>query len=862
MRYNIVLIMILLMIVYCEALSVNENNTWIFGYNAGLSFSTPNGVPKPVDSSALYNFEGSASISDSSGNLLFYTDGINIFNRNNQKVNSEDSLMYSHLSATQSALIVPIPNSKYYYIFTTDAGEYYIDEDGNNYVNKGLNYTKIRADNNNIRIDSLNVRLLEKSTEKISATKHKDYINYWVVSRAWGNDKFYIYLVNSNGIALVNSQSIGQTTQGNWRESIGYMKFSADSKYLAFVNEGRDYFELFKFDNNLGVFSEALVVPTPGRFYNYGIEFSAHSNFLYITESKNGKIYRYDISKYNVDDIVNSESIVYTEKANTFLGALQIAPNEKIYFSRFKSKFLGVIESPDSVNSKVIADAAYLGNYTDGTASYGLPNMIQSNNKFNVVLEDTNICQSSSLKITPKINYLIDNMKFKWDGPNNFQSSKFILDIDNISFKQQGKYYLTSIYADKILYDSINIIVLESPLAKIEGPNYICGTVPVTLASKFQDKSYRYKWNTGSTNESIEISKAGQYILTISNANNCISSDTMIVKGSIVNVSLNKDNIEAGKLCPKQNYTDKISIKNNELSNIEIAEIYSKRKAIVVENLKNIILKPEQIIEFDVNISSPFPIIINDSLLIKIKSSDCIMEKVIYVHSRIELETKLQIDNFEKAPGDSIDININLTNQCNNKPTFKSTYTALISYNSEYIYLDTVFNARILDRKVIDTTCYLLIQSDEIDFSATWKNVVLKGIVMTGGNINSSINIEKITWSDSLINTEIAAGSLKIKSCAINIRPIKIYQPSSLVSYQNRNGDWIIKYKSEAPGEHNIFIYDIKGSIITKFNLLKDVTKEIDTEFVINKRDFVTGIYIICLKNVFYSTHIKQIILK
>lgn len=53
---------------------------WFFGYNAGLDFNS--GAPVEEPGGQLQTFEGSASISDNDGNLLFYTDGITVFDRN------------------------------------------------------------------------------------------------------------------------------------------------------------------------------------------------------------------------------------------------------------------------------------------------------------------------------------------------------------------------------------------------------------------------------------------------------------------------------------------------------------------------------------------------------------------------------------------------------------------------------------------------------------------------------------------------------------------------------------------------------------------------------------------------------------
>src|SRR6185436_15886836 len=51
-----------------------ETNQWRFGYNASVDFNS--GVPVSSSGCPISTSEGSASIADASGNLLFYTDGI------------------------------------------------------------------------------------------------------------------------------------------------------------------------------------------------------------------------------------------------------------------------------------------------------------------------------------------------------------------------------------------------------------------------------------------------------------------------------------------------------------------------------------------------------------------------------------------------------------------------------------------------------------------------------------------------------------------------------------------------------------------------------------------------------------------
>lgn len=863
MRSKIILIFVFILSININVLSVNQNNNWMFGYNAGITFNTIDGEPIALDSSSIFNFEGCSAISDKNGNLIFYTDGINIFNKYHKRINNSDSLLFSHLSTTQSSLIVPIPESKnQFLIFTTDAGEYYEYEDGKKHTNRGLNYTRITSNDFNIEIDSLNINLLEKSTEKITATKHANNTDYWVVARGWDNNKFHIYLVTKEGISKSINQGIGSMTSGNWKESIGYMKFSADSKYLAYVNEGRDYFELFKFDNKTGYFSESLIIPTPGRFYNYGLEFSSSGNYIFVSESKNGEIYRYDISRYDIDSIKNSEKIIYTENNESiFLGALQIAPNEKIYFTRHKYKFLGEISNADSLNCTVHHDAIYLGNDTDGYGSYGLPNMIQSNNKFYVHLKDTAVCQYSDLEIKPAINFLIDYIKFEWTGPNNFKSTDFSISFTSIDIINQGKYYLKTTYGDRVLYDSIEVKVYDSPIASIVGPSYICGSVPILLASKYQNNDYIYKWNTGEITPSIEIKEAGSYILEIRNSNNCVDYDTLIVDGSIINVFLTVGDIY-NHICPAEKLINNVCMINMEANDIQLIEVSTSSPYIKVSLKDNIIIKGESDICFDIEVYSETPTIIKDSIKFRFKSQECEMDYYIRINCIVNLQTKFEINKYEKSPGDYFCIDLQLSNLCKNEPNFSSSYETILSYNSNYFYVDTILNAVQIDKKIIDTTTYLTLKSNEIDFTKELQNIAICGTVMTGGYIDSPLEIESIDWQNDLIKSETKNGSLKIVSCAINIRPIKFFNPSKLSSYLNSNNDLIINYESQVSGNHTLTLINLTGDVIFEQNFTNSKDDNLKEKIVINNSNFVTGLYIILVKNPLYSAFFKQIILK
>jgi hypothetical protein len=77
------LFLVFLLFLFNQSFSQKEANTWYFGRNAGLDFS--GGTPKVLKNGAMSAQEGSAVISDRiSGELFFYSNGVNVWNRNHQ----------------------------------------------------------------------------------------------------------------------------------------------------------------------------------------------------------------------------------------------------------------------------------------------------------------------------------------------------------------------------------------------------------------------------------------------------------------------------------------------------------------------------------------------------------------------------------------------------------------------------------------------------------------------------------------------------------------------------------------------------------------------------------------------------------
>ncbi len=321
-----------------------EATKWYFGTFAHLDFG---GGSPVVGSGPMTTTEGTASIADPGGTLLFYTNGVDVYDNTNTVMANGSGLM-GDVSTTQAAMIVPMPGSlNFYYLFC-------VAPDGGP---NGLTYSIVDMTLNSGLGDvtaTKNVNLTDSVSEKICAIKNFDG-DYWIVVHKWGDNAFYAYEITSTGISapVISHTGIVHTTT-TFQNTYGQMKFNLCGDKIGLAMGYMDTVELCDFDKTTGVVSNPITLPHPDHVY--GIEFSPLSQFLYTTCYDAGAtLAQFDISSGVQATILASKTVLST---TADLYGMQTGPDKKIYVSRsFTSTYLGRIADPDS--------AGALCNYTD-----------------------------------------------------------------------------------------------------------------------------------------------------------------------------------------------------------------------------------------------------------------------------------------------------------------------------------------------------------------------------------------------------------------------------------------------------------------------------------------------------------------
>ncbi len=346
-----------------------REQVWAFSDSAGLDFSQPGPVPILT---GTYGFgEGGASVCDTDGALLFYTDGSYIWDRSHTRMPNGDELPgfvtnmggnnLATSSTTQGAVIIPVPDSAgKYYVFSLTAGEstfpgrlYYSVVD----MSMRGGYGDVIPGRKGILLDS---GLTEKMTAVVG-----NRCNLWLLVHASVTTSIRAWEITTAGIAHTPVISnVGTLAADRYRT--GVMKISPDRKRLVTANSGGGL-EVYDFDPAAGIVSNVRLLDY-GTYY--GAAFSGDNSKLYVKIYNDGTVMQFDLSAPN------------PAQAKTWIGGgaisdLKLGPDGRIYGrGSGNSTWLSVIRQPNQPGAA--CDFAERAIQLSGAARarLGLPNTV------------------------------------------------------------------------------------------------------------------------------------------------------------------------------------------------------------------------------------------------------------------------------------------------------------------------------------------------------------------------------------------------------------------------------------------------------------------------------------------------------
>ncbi|WP_075350480.1 T9SS type B sorting domain-containing protein [Algoriphagus marinus] len=541
------------------------NNIWYFGDGAGLDFNPdPNDenapTPRPIANRHPQNIPaGTTTISDQTGQVLFFTDGNSVWDLNGNLMENGDNIGGDN-GSSQGALAVPVPQEEtLFYLFTTQ-----VSANGTNEVKFSL--VDIKAENqtgvgNVVTKDNF---LFSPSTEHTAALDAGD--TTWVMFHELGNNTFRAYPVTTNGIGPPVLSSVG--SNHGFNSGVGAMKFNSDGDQLAVtISEGGcNKLEIFDFDQSTGELTEYARIDLGCNGEVYGMEFSEDGDRILVSYQNGGPGIEEFIIKSTADEddpdatacptcfgtastrpqieaciLSTRNQISGTSSLN--IGALQIGPNGQIYAAVVGDNRIGQI----NVGTGCTSQSTFTQDGVEpmpGTSNLGLPSFVQNSGSS---------IPEPSLAAPPRICLDPDNPSgalFEGGGEPDIDSYFWTITAEDGTFLQNnfggpGEQFQTleQIFANPGTYTvelrvdrcgdpeyfraSTEILVEAPPTLTLPDAATLCAENPVTLTAidgyDPAEGLYVFEWTNAAgevfgdeNSNSITVTEESIYTVTVS----------------------------------------------------------------------------------------------------------------------------------------------------------------------------------------------------------------------------------------------------------------------------------------------------------------------------------------------------------
>jgi len=312
--------LIVTLVIIQSAFAQKEQFNWYFGQQAGLTWSTTrdytgvrawssgsysatgatvvlNNLPTVLTDSKIRTSEGCFSLSKPDGDLLFYSNGISIWDSAGNEMPNASATAGTQLtgnpSSAQSGVIIPYPGKKDRYIAFTI---------GNNNTNN-LAYGVVDMNEQGGMGDVIEKGYITggyygELGESITVVRHPNRVDFWLIAVGRGTQTYLnVWEVTSAGVnhTLHSHREVtGLDTNGAKASAAGYIRFSSNGKkwaynvYNALPNGTMQHYVFGTFDPENGTFDTQPKLRE--RTYNnaivtggYGVEFTNSGDYLYLT---------------------------------------------------------------------------------------------------------------------------------------------------------------------------------------------------------------------------------------------------------------------------------------------------------------------------------------------------------------------------------------------------------------------------------------------------------------------------------------------------------------------------------------------------------------------------------------------------
>jgi hypothetical protein len=364
--------------VACSAEQIRATQRWWFFGNRGvIDFGTTGtDVTYSVNPTAINVSEGTTVVTDTSGELVFYSDGLTVWNRDNAVMLNGSGLTAAP-SATQTVAAFPS---------LSRPGIYFVVSNGGASESGGvgpLRYSEIdmSLDGGLGGVTSVKNVLLDggasTATEGLTAVPNADGTGFWVITATGGsqpgNSNIVAHEFDGDGPTGTIVRSPMSTANGN---QFGTLNLSPDMTRIAQhlgSTDGSGQLRLLQLNAETGEVTELVTWASPTGANtgsnSYSADFSPDGRYLYVTRIfGTGHLFRYDLDTYTTasDLEAHAENLA---PIGSYGGQVKRAPDGRMYVASYNDK-LWIVDDPDSETDPGIES---LGLPSGAANRFGLP---------------------------------------------------------------------------------------------------------------------------------------------------------------------------------------------------------------------------------------------------------------------------------------------------------------------------------------------------------------------------------------------------------------------------------------------------------------------------------------------------------
>ncbi len=539
MRKLVVLYSFLLLPLVLQAQNLERYN-WYFGNSTqAIRFNRITKVPAIVGKAIPFGTGGGSTASHpSTGNLLFYTDGNNVFDAINLLMPNGGGITGASAS-NQPTVICPVPGETgKYFIFANTAafpgtGSIRVSVVDMNLFGNAPFPTPALGD-----LESKNIAIpgLVNRSEGMIIIPNANGIDFWLITHQNNSDIYAVTAINAasytgtyttntfNGSGIPTSVANFAFHLGTGRLAVSPQDTSTDAIILGFsTTTGNLTFDRLIINSGL---------PTSSNQSIYDIEFSPTGRYLYLSRHGDATVTP-DLFQYDYANPTFTLTSVLPAPVFRSYG-LQMAPDTMIYHlyqSVSGGPFLlGRIDDTDSIASKVIYTPSVLTTTSvAGTQFPSFPPRTQETITVDFTFAGT--CQNNPTTFFPDITPGADSVL--WDFGDGTGSNAWS-PVHLYGVPQPYSVVLTAFYQDQSQTATKNVVIQSFPLqldlvqdttaCRSEfppprgnsSPTQFSVTVNVTGGTPTS-----YNWSNGDTGPILTPDSAGYYYVVVSDGSGC-----------------------------------------------------------------------------------------------------------------------------------------------------------------------------------------------------------------------------------------------------------------------------------------------------------------------------------------------------